>query len=229
MTGGLFDYPQKAAFGKVLPKSKIFSFTKPGRRIRDLFAREVSQIVWRFKLAPETTNIPAGPGVPEIQVFGIELKPDIDELSEAIVECVDKSIAFPIFYEVSRSGGGKVKVLAAYKRPNETDSSKWVVREYFATGWLRANTRREVLPVAMDLAGLYEMMLRPMIPLPPKAGELLQDLVERHHTSMIKRRECKQLEAALKRERQFNRKVELNAQLRTARAEYDSLTAQKSL
>ena len=47
---GLFEYPPNAAFGRVLPKSKVFAFGKVTRRLRDLFAAEIDRIVWRFKL-----------------------------------------------------------------------------------------------------------------------------------------------------------------------------------
>src|SRR4051812_16140026 len=95
---GFFDYPQKAFFGKVLPKSKVYAFGKVTRRLRDLFAKEVDQIIWRYKLAPETINLPAGPGVAEIQVFGVELKPGVQELSDGLLQCIDDAIAFPIVF-----------------------------------------------------------------------------------------------------------------------------------
>jgi len=228
MTGGLFDYPQKAAFGRVLPKNKVYAFSKAGRRVRDLFAEEVHQIVWRFKLAPETTNIPAGPGVSEIQIFGLELKPGVEHPSESVLRCIDAAIAFPIFYEaVAQGESGQVRVLAAYKRTSEADSAKWVVGEYFSTDWQPQTTARSPLPVALNLAGLYEQMLRQLIPLPIRPGETLQALVERFEAAASKRRECELLESQLKRAKQFNRKVEINAQLWTARAEYDSLTAEQ--
>ena len=43
--------------------------------MKDLFVAQVEQIVWQYKLAPETINLPATPGVPEIQVFGIGSRP----------------------------------------------------------------------------------------------------------------------------------------------------------
>lgn len=229
MTGGLFDYPKKAAFGRVLPKSKVYAFGKANRRLRDLFAEEVHQIVWRFKLAPETTNLPAAPGVSEIQVFGLELKPGVEHPTEGLLHCIDKAIAFPIFYEAVVQGDSEhVKVLAAYKRPSEADAAKWVVGEYFSTEWQPQSTPRSPLPVALNLAGLYEQMLRQLIPLPVRSGESLQGLVERYETATAKRRECDMLEAQLKREKQFNRKVEINAQLRAARADYEVLTVSQS-
>jgi hypothetical protein len=223
---GFFDYPQKAAFGRVLPKNKVFAFGKVTRRLRDLFALEIAQIVWRFKLAPETVNLPPAPGVAEIQVFGVDLKPDIDELSEDILHCIDNAIGFPVIFEVTAPGSksNRVKVITAYKRPSEADASKWVVGEYFSTGWHSPDTTRSPLPVALNLGSLYEQMLRQLIPVAGTPGETLQSLAERHRIMSVKQRELAKLEAQLKREKQFNRKVELNAQLRTVKAEVEALT-----
>ena len=231
MNGGLFEFPKQAAFGRILPKSKVFSFGKVSRRLRDLFAAEIAQIVWRFKLAPETVNLPAGPGVTEIQVFGVDLKPGINELTEDILNCIDNAIAFPIFFEVTApaSRGDRVKVITAYKRPSEADSAKWVVGDYFSTKWLPADTTRSRLPVALNLASLYEQMLQQLMPIGARPGESLQALAERHRIMAVKQRELHKLETRLKREKQFNRKVELNAHMRTVKAEVEALTSGKVL
>ena len=231
MKGRLFEYPPKAAFGRVLPKSKVFAFGKVTRRLRDLFATEIDKIVWQFKLAPETVNLPAGPGVTEIQVFVVNLKPGVKELTEDILYCIDAAIGFPIIFEVTAPGGkgDRVRVVALYKRPSEADSSKWVVGEYFSTEWMPADTKRSPLPVALNLTSLYEQLLRQLTPLASRSGETLQDLVERHRLTAMKQREVARLEARLKREKQFNRKVELNAQVRAIKAEVESLASGKAL
>jgi hypothetical protein len=228
---GLFDYPQKAAFGRILPKSKVYAFAKATRRLRNLFAAEVTQIVWRFKLAPETINLPAGAGVTEIQIFGVQLKPGVDEPSEDILHCIDNAIAFPIIFEITAPAGtgDRIKVITAYKRPSEADSSKCVVGDYFSTDWLSTDTTRSPLPVALNLAGLYEQMLRQLMSIEARPGESLQALAERHRIMTIKQRELAKLEAQLKREKQFNRKVEINAHLRAVKTEVNALTNKKTL
>lgn len=227
MTGGLFEYPQQATFGRVLPKSKIFAFGKVSRRLKDAFATEIDRIVWRFKLAPETTNLPAAPSVAEIQVFAVELKPDIAEVSEDILRCIDNAIGFPIIFEVlaPKAKGNRIKVITAYKRPSEADISKWVVGDYFTTEWVAADTTRSPLPVALNLSSLYEQILRQLMPIAGKPGETLHNLAERHRLIAVRQRELAKLESQLKREKQFNRKVEINAHLREVKAEVDALTS----
>lgn len=62
----LFDFPSQAAFNRVLPKAKIYAHGSPAAKVRAAFVSQVEQIVWRYKLSPETTNLAARPGVPEI-------------------------------------------------------------------------------------------------------------------------------------------------------------------
>lgn len=219
MSSALFAYPKQAAFGRVLPKSKIYAYAKPSRRVRETFVDEVDQIVWQFKLSPETVNLPARLGVPEIQIFGIQLR--TEQLSEAVLRTIDRTIPFPILFELSF--GERIKSTAAYKRPSEADSGKWVVDAYFELGWQPGNIARQSLPVALDLAGLYEKLLRNHITLPPRQGESLKAHVERASTIRAKQGECRKLETRLQQEQQFNRKVELNRELRTLKQELDSL------
>lgn len=226
MTGGLFDYPQKAAFGRVLPKTKVFAYSNPTRTLRDQFAAEVVHIVWRFKLAPETINLPAGAGVPEIQIFNIELKPGVDSISQDILGCIDNAIPFPIIFELTAPSatGDRVNVIATHKRLSNSDATKFVIGDYFSTGWLPTSTVRSPLPVALDLAGLYEQILRQLIPTKPRPSESLHDLAERQRCIALKERECDKLKGQLQREKQFNRRVEINALLRAVKAELDVLT-----
>ena len=94
MTTVLFDYPKKAAFGRVLPKSKIYEHARPTSAIKELFVRQVEQISWQYKLAPETINIKGTMAVPEIQVFSIALRDG--ELKTEVLRCIDQAIPFPL-------------------------------------------------------------------------------------------------------------------------------------
>ncbi len=214
-----FIFPPSALFSKVLPKNKIYEHAKPSSVVREQFVTQVDKIVWQYKLAPETVNLPAKPSVPEIQIFSIVLK--TPDLSEDVLRCIDQAIPFPIIYQLTFED--RIKVKAAYKRPNDANASKWVVDSYFETGWLPNDAERAELPVALDLDGLYEQMLRRLLPLPARAGETIKAQVERLGLLRGKQNECRKMEARLQKEQQFNRKVELNAQLRQLKLELAKL------
>lgn len=215
----LIQYPAKAAFGRPLPKSKLYEHGKLNTRLKNLFVQEVDQIVWRYKLAPETVNLPASVGVPEIQVFSIQLK--TPDLSHDVLRCIDEAVQYPIIFELVFEG--RTKVIAAYKRPNEADSSRWVVSDYFASEWLHENTLRIAMPVALNLGGLYVQVLQSLISLPARPQEALADHVSRVSLVAIKQREVTQAANKLVKEKQFNRKVEVNALLRRLKMELEQL------
>lgn len=216
-----FDYPKSAAFGRVVPKNKIYEHAGANTALKDLFVREVDQIVWRFKLAPETTNLDATAAVGEVQVFGISLK--TGHLDEAVLRAIDKAIPFPLIFELTWRG--KRKATAAFKRPSEADGSKWVISEYFATEWASEDAPREPLPVALDLGALYDRLLTAMMPAAAQVSEDLQMRVDRMEAIRAKTRELERIKARLSREKQFNKRVAINAELRAARQELERLTA----
>jgi hypothetical protein len=224
-TPTLYQYPAQAAYGRVLPKAKVYAHGHAGTRVRGLFVAQVEQIVWQYKLAPETTNLPAGAGVGEIQIFTLHLK--TPELDPQVLRCLDGAIPFPIIYELAH--GPRRQMVAAYKAPKDakdTQSSATaavLASDHFSSGWLPADAPRQPLPVALHLGSLYEQLLRPLLPLPARDGETLADQVARAAQARAKQREVTQAEARLAREPQFNRKVEVNAVLRQLRSELAAL------
>ena len=216
-------YPKQAAFGRTLPKNKIYEHSGANTRLKDLFVEQVEQIVWQYKLAPETINLPAKSGVPELQIFNIQLK--TADLNLDVLRCIDGAVQFPIIFELSFEG--RTQVVAAYKRPNESDGSRWVLSDYFATAWLPSDIERAAMPLALDLGGLYERVLHRLIPTPVRPQESLADLVARVEQVAAKKREVEKVASKLAKEKQFNRKVEINALLRQLKNELEQLTGRE--
>jgi len=224
LSSALFAYPKQAEFGRVLPKNKIYEHSAANTRLKGLFVEQVEQIVWRYKLAPETINLAAKPGVPEIQVFAIQLK--TPELHRDVLRCIDAAVQFPIIFELTQGQGAEARsqVVAAYKRPREADAASWVCSDYFESGWMPATSERAPLPLALDLGGLYERLLHRLIPIATRTHEALRDLVARAEEVTAKTREIAKTQARLGKEKQFNRKVEINATLRHLKTELEQLS-----
>ena len=222
----LFAYPKQAEFDRVLPKNKIYEHSGANTRMKDLFVEQVEKIVWRYKLAPETINLAAKPGVPEIQVFAIQLK--TPELHHDVLRCIDGAVQFPIFFELTQGQGAEARtqVVAAYKRPSEADAASSVCSDYFESGWMPATSERAKLPLALDLGGLYEQMLKRLVPIAARRDETLRDLVARTEEIIAKEREIAKYEARIGKEKQFNRKVEINAELRRLKDELKKMIDQ---
>ena len=224
MTAAFFDYPKAAAFGRVVPKSRIYAHAGVGTALRDLFVTQVDQIVWKYKLAPETTNLAATKAVSEIQVFGVSLRSG--KFDEEVLRTIDRAIPFPLIFELSWMG--KRKAMAAFKRPSDADSTKWVVSGYFATDWAPDDAARRPLPIALNLGGLYDDLITALMPKAAmeaeRAGEDIQARVARMEAIRAKAREVDRIKARLAREKQFNKRVAINAELRAARQELERLS-----
>jgi hypothetical protein len=202
-------------------KAKIYAHAKPTAALRALFVDQVESITWAYKLAPETINLPAKPDVPEIEVFEIALK--LPDVNHAVLRCIDKAIPFPILFVLRYDGHSQP--VAAYKRPSDAASGQWVVGDYHAAPWQKDGVVRPGLPVALDLQGLYEQLLRQHLVVPARAGETLRDQLDRLSLISAKQTAAAKLETRLAQEKQFNRKVEINAQLRTIRTELHALAS----
>ncbi|MFQ2042435.1 DUF4391 domain-containing protein [Aeromonas caviae] len=227
----LIAYPKQAAFGCMLPKNKIYEHSGANARLKELFVEQVEQITWQYKLAPETINLPSRSAVPEIQVFTIQLK--TSELYQDVLRCIDGVVPFPIIFELHQGEGeqAQTQVVAAYKRPaissrgtsGKADTSRWVLSDYFATNWLPATAARSSLPLGIDMAVLYEALLQRLIPLRARPQETLTDLIARVELVATKRRAIEKVQARMLREKQFNRRVEVNASLRQLNVELEQL------
>jgi len=138
-----------------------------------------------------------------------------------VLQAIDKAITSPILFILSFEN--RIRYVAAYKRQSETGKNKWVVSSYFETEWLKEDAETANLPIVLNLSLLYERLLKSLIPLQPRAGECLDTLVKRLEQLRKLEREIDKLEIKLKKEKQFNRKVEINRLLKELTATIEEL------
>lgn len=220
----LIAWPNNAKVNRAVPKSKFYEYGAVNARLKDLFVKEVEQVTWQYKLASETINLPAKDGVSEIQVFGIQLK--TPELSHEILRCIDGAIEHPILFELCH--GDFMQAIACFKRPRGGDGGgKLLLSEYFGTEWRPADSPRTNLPASLNLHGLYERLLLRLIPLPARPQEPLRALIDRLGSIRTMERELDKAISAFEKEKQFNRKVELNSTVRKLRTQLDQLGYRK--
>lgn len=236
----LYDWPRAAAFGRVIPKNKIYEHAGANTALKDLFVREVDQILWSYKLAPETINLAATKSVVEIQVFRILQREPA--LTQCVLSAIDRAIPFPLIFE--REYAGRIKLAAAYKRLSGSDSTKWVLGDdYFESDWLPEDAPRAAMPVALNMGSLYERLLSPLVegqtvrlgsgiaeaqqaPFISAAAiepVSLESRIARAEAIKAKTREVERINARIAREKQFNKRVAINAVLRAAREELKRL------
>lgn len=220
----VYQFPDKALVNRNIPKTKFYENAALSRKIKNAFISQIQQINWAYKLSPETTNLAAVNGLFEIQVFNIQLK--TPELTDGVLLSIDKAIPHPIFYQLFFED--KMHVVLAYKRVNESDETKWVIEQYLSSEWLTISEVEQLkipLPIALNLGGLYEQMLKALMPIHANDGEDIKAQTERLSQITQKQKEISQLQSKMRNEKQFNRKVEMNNQLKTLQQQLEQLKA----
>ena len=218
----MFEFPPSTIVNRVIPKTRIVENSHPTARLKDLLTHQIQQIRWHAKLSPETIKIPATPQVPEIQIFHLTLKGN--EIHPDPLGLLDKTIPQPMLITIE-TDDHKLAYSAAYKRPSEADASQWVVGARFTSDFSpKESLSIKALPAALDLGHLYNALLAPLLPLAARKHESLPLLIERCNQYQQCQRKTAQLTAKVNREKQFNRRVALNQELNSLKAELSSLT-----
>ena len=215
----LYDYPPATAFGRIIPKDKIYEHASVSAEVRELFVAQVAQIRWKNKLAPETLNLDATPAVPEIQVFALALKEE--NINTRLLRCMDEAIPFSIIFELRCEDS--LRLAAA---PAILSGGKKFMSEYLFSEWMPADTPRTPLPLALNLERLYGIILATLAPFRQRSEESLEAWILRLNAIQEKRKEAAKLERRLWKEKQFNRQIPINRELRLVRQELAALCAE---
>jgi len=220
---GLFRYPEKARFGQIIPKTKIYEHAKlkPGQKAQ--FVELVQQIRWAYKLAPETTNLSATDDVREIQILRIRITQR--DLPDDVLRIIDRAIPSAVIFELIYEG--KIKVKAAHKKRITEHSKRTSLSRYFASDWISEDSKKTDLHQSLNLGILYDKILSVLInPEAPHDDEEAVPLVDKlTHQENIKAKEAEKtkIEQKLRRTKQFNKKQEINSAFKKAKSDLDQL------
>lgn len=216
----LHQWPAAARFGRVVPKTKFYEHGSVSTSLRYKFVADIQRITWAYKLADETIHLRGTDDVPEIQIFVIDAKEE--DVRDEVLTAIDKAVPFPIIFEINRADNDpRTRIVAAHK---ELSAGKPKLGPYISTSWISSDSPRTPLPTALDLPTLYAALVAPILPTGVRAGEQLAEASERLVQVRKLEREIKTLERRMRNEPQFNRKVELQRDIKARTADLKSLT-----
>lgn len=216
----LFQWPAAAKVGRELTKERLYKEGAVSASVRRRFIDEVQHVRWAYKLGEESVRLRGSDDVSEVQVFEVDLKGDA--LSDSVLASIDKAVPSPIIFELRRTRAGRheVQPVAARKQRRQNGAK---VGDYLRGEWTVELADRDPLPPAIDLSGLYTQLMFTLLPITARRGEELHAALDRVSAARKLQRAIDALDKRVKREPQFNRKVELRAELRTRKAELDAL------
>ena len=212
----MLGLPQSTEFNKRIPKQKFYEHITVSPALKKSFVDQIRMIYWRNKVAATTVNLAPGTIVDEVEVF--EIKLNSASLDEAVLRQIDREISYHIIFLLEYEG--KLQAWTAYKEKMPAANAVFKVGKYYHTEWM---TEAE-LPIRIDglnLDAVYENFVRQIAgdALKADSGESLKASVERDEKKKQLEKQIAALENKMRREKQLNRQMEMNASIKKLRNE----------
>lgn len=219
----MLGLPKTTEFNKRIPKQKFYENINITPTLRRFFVDQIKVIYWRNKIAPSTMNLEAGNNVTEIEVF--EVKLNSTPLDISVLRQIDKEIPYHIVFLLEYEG--KYQAWTAYKEKAVSGSNAFKVDTYYHTDWFTEDELILRLD-GLNMDAVYENYVRQIAgdALRTVSGgepESLKESVERDKRVQQLQKQIDTLQAKVRKEKQLNRQMELNAELKKLKKELEVL------
>lgn len=214
----MFGFPASTEFGKRIPKQKFYENIDISSALKRIFVEQIRLIYWRNKLAATTLNLAAGETVTEIEVFEVRL--NAPQLEEAVLRQVDKEIPYHILFVLTCEG--KAQAWIGYKEATASGNNAFKVSRYYHTDWIPEDELQFRVD-GLNMDAVYESLVRQIAgdTLQTDSGESLQASVERDEKRRQLEKQIAALESKMHREKQLNRRMEINASIKKLKRELE--------
>ena len=212
----MFGFPASTEFGKRIPKQKFYENIDITPTLKRVFVEQIRLIYWRNKLATTTLNLAAGDAVKEIEVFEVLL--NAPQLDEAVLRQIDREIPYHILFVLTCEG--KAQAWIGYKEATASGNNAFKVSRYYHTDWVPEDELQFRVD-GLNMDAVYESLVRQIAGdvLQADARESLQASVARDERRRQLEKQIAALESKMHREKQLNRRMEINAELKKLRKE----------
>ena len=210
----MLNLPASAAFNRRIPKQKFYEELPLTPALRRVFVGQINAIWWRSKIAPATANLAPGRTVAELEVFELQLaQPSLDE---GVLRVIDKRIPYPILYLLTCDG--RCQAWIGYQPAGQGGA-----RVYYHTAWQPQEDLMLELR-GLDTDAAYENFVRQIAggALDAPATEPLPQSIARDQRRRALEKQIAVLQNKIRREKQLNRQVELNGELKRLRKELET-------
>lgn len=220
----MIGLPKTTEFNKRIPKQKFYENMDISPVLKKVFVEQVKIIYWRNKIAASTTNLAVGSYVTEIEVFEVRLNSPV--LDDSLLRQIDKEIPYHILFLLEYQG--KYQAWIGYKEAAASGNNAFKVNGYYHTEWLT----EDELPLKVDglsVDKVYENFVRQIAgdALRSETGktESLKESVERDNHRQELEKQIAALQTKVRKERQLNKQVQLNSELKKLKKEMEVLSS----
>ena len=216
----MLGLPKSTEFNKRIPKQKFYDNLNVSPALKRSFIDQIKVIYWANKIAAATLNLAEGKNVTEIEVFEVRL--NVPTLDEAVLKQIDREIPYHILFIMEYED--KYKAVIGYKEESSGNTA-FKVNCYYSTEWMNA----DALPLKLEglsVDSVYENFVRQIAGnalAASTSGETLKASVDRDEKRQALQTQIAKLQAKIKKEKQLNRQMQLNSELKELKEELNSL------
>lgn len=219
----MLGLPKSTEFNRFLPKQKfykdLYTHTSIPSKTKNYFVKQIKSITWENKIDYTTMNIAKGSFVEEIEIFRIELYDY--EIDDSVIYIIDENIPYHILFVFEYNN--KRKYSLSFKeicREAETIN----IQKIFQSDWVSED--EDLLKFSgISLDNMYENLLNSISN--NQLDKFLGDTLKERVLSSIEyekiQKQVNNLSKKVKKEKQFNRQVELNTELKESNKKISSL------
>lgn len=214
----MFGLPEKTYFGRLVPNNKFYDKLTIDKKLERSFIDQINSIRWVHKLSADTLNVEKGATVEEVEVFLIKLK--TSELDLNVLRQMDKQLHYHLIFILEFEE--QYQLWTSYKE--ESVSAAFKVGNYYHTD--RVTEKSFSLRIdGLNMDTVYENLVRQIAgdTLAQENSESLKETVERQAAREKLTKEIEKLRAKVRKEKQFNRQIELNAELKKLKEQLQKL------
>ncbi len=202
----MLGLPHSTEVNRRVAKEKLYQNAALAPQTREMIKDQIDSVFWRNKLADSTMAISAGETVAEIQIFEIQLRQR--ELDKRVLPAIAKAIPYKILFILVFGDEAQLWIEAS--------------GTFYNTDWqpLGGFTLKFE---GLNLDAVYENLARQI-----SGGRLgtdgdIEEAVDCDKKRQKLERDIAALGKRLLREKQFNKQVELNGELKRLKKELEEL------
>ena len=217
----MIGLPKTTEFNKRIPKQKFYENMDISPALKKIFVEQVRIIYWKNKIAASTTNLAAGTDVTELEVFEVRLSSPV--LDDSLLRQIDKEIPYHILFLLEYQG--KYQAWIGYKEAAASGNKAFKVNVYYHTEWLVEDELQLKLE-GLNVDAVYENFVRQIAGDKLKteaAGESLKESVARDEQKQALQKQIATLQAKIRKEKQLNKQMQMNNELKKLKKELEVL------
>ncbi len=193
-----FKLPNSTYVNKFVAKNKFFQKAVINSKLKQDFTDKIQKITWKYKIAENTIWINKTQNIQEIEIFEVELKENV--IPKNVLKIIDKLIPYPILYVFRYKDQFAYWITLKWENTWNYYFSNWNENIDFDFKWL-------------NIEKVYHNIIKKFIKKTATDNKWFKEIIEIDSKISILEKEIQTLKNKITKEKQFNKKAELNKEL----------------